>query len=80
MAIWDGFSRFCSSHTAKVLLELVSETVVQVCQSYASHEVVLAGSQKVYMFDVTFSRLEDSNEQRNVNQTILMGGTLFSDY
>lgn len=58
-----------------ILLDLVTETVVQVCQVYASHEVVLAICQDSYVTGGIVPRLADHNEQRNIIQKIPMENT-----
>lgn len=63
------------SHAVKILLDLVTKTMVQVDQLHASHEVVLSVSQIGYVPDAIIPSLKDYDEQRNIIQNIPVGET-----
>lgn len=63
------------SHAVKVVLDLVTETKVQVGQRFASHEVALAVSWSVYVPGATVPNMKDYDERQNIIQNIPVAGT-----
>lgn len=66
----ERYLKIFSRHAIMILLDLVTQTVLKVGQSYASHEVVLTVRQSGCVPDGIVSSLEKYDEQTNTIQNI----------
>lgn len=64
-----------SSHAVTVLLKLVTKTMVQVSQRYASHEAVIAISRTGSVPREIVPSLKYFDKQKNIIQSIFVAGT-----
>lgn len=65
-----------SVHAVKILLDVVTEVVVLLGQSYTSHEVELAVLQSGSEAGVFVPSLKENNKQRKVIQNISKAGNI----